>query len=127
MKQGCKQLRIASIIIILLGAASIVAIRALLGADVDTGDLTGTSFEGALGGLIGLYALNGFKILAGVIGLILANKKSKLSVALGFLLFLAQLIDFTHVSGSIATIVLNIILLIIPYLYFRSALKNYKD
>ena len=46
MKQGCKQLRIASVIIILLGAASIVAIRALLGADVDTGDLTGTSFEG---------------------------------------------------------------------------------
>ena len=112
--------RFAGVPLISTGAACPLTVEA-------AGDLTGTSFEGALGGLIGLYALNGFKILAGVIGLILANKKSKLTVALGFLLFLAQLIDFTHVSGSIATIILNIILLIIPYLYFRSALKNYKD
>ena len=127
MRKGCKHLRIASIIVILLGAASIVAIRMLLGADVDTGDLTGTSFEGALGGLIGLYALNGFKILAGLIGLALANKKSVLTVILGFLLFVGQLVPFFQSGNGTAEIILNVVLLVIPYYYLHNAVRNYKD
>ena len=127
MRKGCKHLRIASIIVILLGIASIIAIRMLLGANVDTGDLSGTSFEGALGGLIGLYIFNGFKILAGLIGLLLSNKKSVLTVVLGFLLFICQLIPFLQSGNGMEEIIINIILLVIPYYYLHNAVKNYKD
>ena len=92
MRKGCKHLRIASILVIALGVISIIGIRMILGSDVTAGDLTGTQLEGALGGLVGLYAFNGFKILAGLIGLALSNKKSILTVILGIILFLCQLV-----------------------------------
>ncbi len=72
MRKGCKHLRIASVLVIALGVISIIGIRMILGSDVAAGELTGTQLEGALGGLIGLYAFNGFKILAGLIGLALS-------------------------------------------------------
>ena len=66
-------------------------------------------------------------ILLGVIGLVLSNKKSALTVALGFLLFIAQLAAFFQSGNGIVEIVINIILLVIPYYYLHNAYKNYKD
>ena len=89
-RKGCKHLRIASILVILLGVISILAVQLLLGAS-EAETAAGLS-ESAL--------------------------KSLLTVILGGLLFIIQLA---------AEIVINIILLVIPYYYFHNAVRNYKD
>ena len=127
MRKGCKHLRIASILVIALGVISIIGIRMILGSDVAAGELTGTQLEGALGGLVGLYAFNGFKILAGLIGFALSNKKSILTVILGIILFLCQLVPFLQSGNGTATIIVNIVLLVIPYYYLHNAYRNYKE
>lgn len=127
MRTGCKHLRIASILVIALGVISIIGIRMILGSNVAAGELTGTQLEGALGGLVGLYAFNGFKILAGLIGLALSNKKSILTVILGIILFLCQLVPFLQSGNGTATIIVNIVLLVIPYYYLHNAYRNYKE
>ena len=127
MRKGCKHLRIASVLVIALGVISIIGIRMILGSDVAAGELTGTQLEGALGGLVGLYAFTGFKILAGLIGLALSNKKSILTVILGIILFLCQLVPFLQSGNGTATIIVNIVLLVIPYYYLHNAYRNYKE
>ena len=127
MRKGCKHLRIASVLVIALGVISIIGIRMILGSDVAAGELTGTQLEGALGGLVGLYAFYGFKILAGLIGLALSNKKSILTVILGIILFLCQLVPFLQSGNGTATIIVNIVLLVIPYYYLHNAYRNYKE
>ena len=106
MRKGCKHLRIASILVIALGVISIIGIRMILGSDV---------------------AFNGFKILAGLIGLALSNKKSILTVILGIILFLCQLVPFLQSGNGTATIIVNIVLLVIPYYYLHNAYRNYKE
>lgn len=127
MRKGCKHLRIASVLVIALGVISIIGIRMILGSDVAAGELTGTQLDGALGGLVGLYAFNGFKIQAGLIGLALSNKKSILTVILGIILFLCQLVPFLQSGNGTATIIVNIVLLVIPYYYLHNAYRNYKE
>ena len=55
---------------ILLGAVSILAIWMILGSGV-TVDTTGMDLEGALFGIIGLYAFNAFKVIAGLIEIVI--------------------------------------------------------
>ena len=88
MRKGSKHLKIASIVVILLGVISILAVQLLLGTSESAGNYSEDVLKGALAGVVGLYALNIFKIIVGVIGLIMSNKKSVLTVALGFLLFI---------------------------------------
>ncbi len=124
---GSKTLRLGAILEVLTGLVWILAVWSLLGAG---GGEAGTSEElltGALFGVFGLYAFNGFRVLAGLVGLVLSGKKSVLTVALGFILFLLQLIDFVQVQGNMVMVVINVLLLIIPGLYFTGALKNYKS
>ena len=128
-RKGCKHLRIASILVILLGMISILAIQLLLGAsEAETAaGLSESALKSALAGIVAIYAMNIFKIIAGLIGLIMSNKKSLLTVILGGLLFIIQLAAFFQTGSSIAEIVINIILLVIPYYYFHNAVRNYKD
>ena len=128
-RKGCKHLRIASILVILLGMISILAVQLLLGAsEAETAaGLSESALKSALAGIVAIYAMNIFKIIAGLIGLIMSNKKSLLTVVLGGLLFIIQLAAFFQTGSSIAEIVINIILLVIPYYYFHNAVRNYKD
>lgn len=128
-RRGCKHLRIASILVILLGVISILAVQLLLGAsEAETAaGLSESALKSALAGIVAIYAMNIFKIIAGLIGLIMSNKKSLLTVVLGGLLFIIQLAAFFQTGSSIAEIVINIILLVIPYYYFHNAVRNYKD
>ena len=128
-RKGCKHLRIASILVILLGMISILAIQLLLGAsEAETAaGLSESALKSALAGIVAIYAMNIFKIIAGLIGLVMSNKKSLLTVILGGLLFIIQLAEFFQTGSSIAEIVINIILLVIPYYYFHNAVRNYKD
>ena len=124
MRSGSKHLRIASIIQIVLGVISIMAARFLIGA----GNIedTGIEAEQALGILVLTYGGYIFQIFAGIFGLLLANKKSLFTVILGVLLYVPQLVTFLHLKGNIALIILNIVLLAIPYYYLHNAYKNFK-
>ena len=128
-RKGCKHLRIASILVILLGVISILAVQLLLGAsEAETAaGLSESALKSALAGIVAIYAMNIFKIIAGLIGLVMSNKKSLLTVILGGLLFVIQLAAFVQTGSSIVEIVINIILLVIPYYYFHNAVRNYKD
>ena len=128
-RRGCKHLRIASILVILLGVISILAVQLLLGAsEAETAaGMSESALKSALAGIVAIYAMNIFKIIAGLIGLVMSNKKSLLTVILGGLLFIIQLAEFFQTGSSIVEIVINIILLVIPYYYFHNAVRNYKD
>lgn len=123
MKKG--NLKIASIIQILLGVLSILAIQLLL----KYGDVSAANMEGkeALKVLMIAYGGVAFQILAGIIGLILANKKSIITIILGVLLFIPQALNFNYLSGDIVYMIINAILLLIPYYYLYSAFMNYKQ
>ena len=124
MRKGTKHLRIASVIQIILGIGTIAIAYFLL----DKGDVlaTGISGEQAFKELMLTYAASAFQIVAGLFGLILANKKSLFTVILGLLLFIPQLILFIHTDDSIPLIIVNIVFLIFPYYYLHNACKNFK-
>ncbi len=125
MKSGTKMLRIASIILIVFGVVSILTARVLLYAgDASAADLSGTT---SLGVLVLYYGGAIFQILAGIIGLAVAQKKSLLTVVLGVLLFIPQLAHFYNIKGNIAMIIVGIIALAVPYLYTQSAYKNFRE
>ena len=71
-RKGCKHLRIASILVILLGVISILAVQLLLGAsEAETAaGLSESALKSALAGIVAIYAMNIFKIIAGLIGLV---------------------------------------------------------
>ena len=79
---------------------SILAVQLLLGAsEAETAaGLSESALKSALAGIVAIYAMNIFKIIAGLM-----------------------------TGSSIAEIVINIILLVIPYYYFHNAVRNYKD
>lgn len=56
----------------------------------------------------------------------LSKKKSIITVIFGLLLFVPQLINFIHLQGNIALIIVNIVLLLIPYYYLHNAYLNFK-
>lgn len=124
MRTGTKNLRVASVLELVMGAASLFLTHYLVG----NGDVSvaGISAPTALGLLIAAYGLAVFQILAGIFGLMMADKKSMLTVILGVILFIPQLAHFLNIKGSIGMIIANIVLLVIPYLYLNSACKNFE-
>lgn len=124
MRSGTKHLRIASIIQVIVGIAGIISTYFLIGA----GDVAVIGIEPnkALGVLALTYAGYIFQIFAGIVGLVLANKKSIFTIILGVLLFVPCLVFFLHLDGTIWMIIMNIITLAIPYYYLHNAYKNYK-
>ena len=121
---GTKGLRVSSIILILMGLASIL-LTYFLAHEVDASDIT-VSSELVLKSLILAYASAGFQVLVGLIGLILSKKRSIITVILGIVLFIPQLLYFMHLDGNFVLIGVNILLLMIPYYYLHSAYKNFK-
>ena len=124
MRSGTKHLRIASVIQIILGAASLIAAYFMIGTDAAAG--IGIDPENALVILVLTYGGYIFQILAGLFGLLLAKRKSLFTVILGVALFIPQLVNFLHVQGDIVLIAINAILLAIPYYYLHNAYKNLK-
>ena len=117
-------LRIASLLQIIFGVAYFFLARLLLGkGEVDLGNLSG---EWALLTLLIAYGGCAFQLLAGLIGLVLANKKSFVTVLLGILLFIPVLANFLTTEGDIITILITAVTLVFPYLYLHGAWKNFK-
>ena len=124
MRKGTKMLRIASLLQIIFGVAYFFLARLLLGkGEIDLGNLRG---EEALMTLLIAYGGCAFQLLAGLIGLVLANKKSLVTVLLGILLFIPVLARFLTTEGDIITILITAVTLVFPYLYLHGAWKNLK-
>ena len=117
-------LRIASLLQIIFGVAYFFLARFLLGeGEVSLGDLSG---EDALMTVLISYGGCAFQVLAGLIGLALANRKSFLTVLLGILLFIPVLANFLKTEGDAVTIIITAVTLVFPYLYLHGAWKNFK-
>ncbi len=122
MRSGTKHLRIASAIQLLYGVGVTIATSLLVGA---AEEIPGDP-ENALLLLILTYAGYGLHILAGIVGLLLAGKKSVLTVIFGIALFIPQLFYFFHVANDVPLILLNVAFLALPYYYLHNAYKNFK-
>lgn len=121
-----KYLRIAGVLEVLLGVGSILALRLWLeSGGIAAPDTVESAFLGLM--LPSIYGVNGFKILAGLLGLCLAGRRSLLTAVLGVLLFLVQMLAFVQTSGNIVGCIINIVLLAIPYCYMYNALKIYRN
>lgn len=125
MENSKRNMRIAGIIQIVLGIGTILLTYFLMAK----GDASaaGLSAKKSLAILVMTYGCAGFQILAGLIGAAKAGKKSLLTVVLGVILFIPQLWNFYSADGKISLIIVNIILLAIPYFYMSSAYKCYKN
>lgn len=123
--KGTKGLRVSSVILILMGVASILLTYFLAG-EAEASDITVSESE-ALKSLFIAYASAGFQVFAGVIGFCLAKKKSIITIILGIILFIPQLLQFMHLDNNTILIAVNILLLVIPYYYLHSAYKNFKE
>ena len=100
MRSGTKLLRIASLLQILFGVGYFLLARFLLGeGEVVLGDMSG---EDALMTVLISYGGCAFQVLAGLVGLALANRRSLLTVLLGILLFLPVLANFLKTEGDVA-------------------------
>lgn len=125
MRSGTKHLRIASAIQIVLGITTILATYLLIGEADET--MITMAPEKALGILVMTYASGFFQIFSGIAGLCLANKKSIITVILGAVLFIPQHAMYTYAGYSISTIILNGLMMLLPYYYWHNAYMNYKE
>ena len=126
-RRGSKHLRIAATLELLMGAALIAGTFLGIGADTEFGGLVGLDPSKVLFGVSGMYAVNAFKVLTGLLGIALANKKSFLTVACGFICFIMQLSAFFQSGNGGLEIAVNVVLLVIPYYYLHNAWLNFKD
>ena len=126
-RRGSKHLRIAATLELLLGAALIAGTFLGIGADTEFGGLVGLDPSKVLFGVSGMYAVNAFKVLTGLLGIALANKKSFLTVACGFICFIMQLSAFFQSGNGGLEIAVNVVLLVIPYYYLHNAWLNFKE
>lgn len=111
----------------MLGAALIAGTFLGIGVDTEFGGLVGLDPSKVLFGVSGMYAVNAFKVLTGLLGIALANKKSFLTVACGFICFIMQLSAFFQSGNGGLEIAVNVVLLVIPYYYLHNAWLNFKD
>lgn len=126
-KKSSKHLRIAGVIVILLGVLSILAIRGILSSNSVFAGISEETAKETLFGLTGLYAIYIFQIIAGLFALLMAGRKSIITVICGVLLFVMQLWPFVKSGNDMTQIIINIVLLAIPYYYLHNAYKVYKS
>lgn len=125
MENKSNNLRTAGIIQIIVGIISIFADHAIIGA-ADASSI-GMDGKSALHLLIVAYTGAAFQIIAGIVGVVSAHKKSVLTVLFGILLFIPQIGNVIMAKGSTVTLIISILFLLIPLFYLVSALKNFKN
>lgn len=78
---------------VLIGISMIIFVWQLLGHD-DPGHMEDAEAMQAFMEVIDLYAIHVFEIIAGLIGIVKSKKGSLLTVLLGVILFLMNLVEF---------------------------------
>lgn len=122
MNNTAKNLRIASVIQLVLGIFTLLLTQVLM----KNGTVTNMSAGDAMMNLMAVYAGAGLQIVAGLVGLLRAGKKSLFAFILGILLYLPQLWGLFSAKGELKTIIWHIIMLAIAYFYMHNAYQNYK-
>lgn len=107
-----------------INCINLLSSRSLTSKDLVVAGITGKE---ALSILVATYAGAAYQVIAGIFGLLLSKKKSIITVIFGIILFISQLLSFIHLDGNILLIIVNVILLLIPYYYLHNAYKNFKD
>lgn len=123
-KNNC--LRITSFLEIIMGIISIILIRFLLVQDGSIVILSKELEVTALWGIILIYGVNIFKIIAGMLGLCFVNKKSILTVLCGIILIGAHSSNVFVGEFSVLAIIIDVIPMLIPAYYLYGAIRNYK-
>lgn len=121
-----KHLKIAGFLEMLIGVSMIVFVWQLLGRD-DPSHMEDAKAMQAFMGVIGLYAIHMFEIIAGLIGIVKSKKGSLLTVLLGVILFLMNLVEFFMHTTNIIEIIIHALTLIVPYYYVHNAVKLFRN
>lgn len=126
MLKGSKHLRIAGMLEIVIGVLMLLFTWTLVGAGDFSAVLNEGAASNALMSIVILYGFHIFEILAGIIGIVCANKKSALTLVLGLALFFINLWEFFSYGTDVMQIVMHAITLIVPYYYLHNAYCNFK-
>lgn len=118
--------RIAGFLEVLIGISMIIFVWQLLGHD-DPGHMEDAEAMQAFMEVIGLYAIHVFEIIAGLIGIVKSKKGSLLTVLLGVILFLMNLVEFFMHTTKIIEIIIHALTLIVPYYYVHNAVKLFRN
>lgn len=125
-ERNSKHLKFAGIIEIVAGLAALAAIRGLLGPEVSENFSHSDAWFSFLG-LGGSYIVYSFVMLAGLFGVLLAEKNSPAPVIFGLILILIQIIQTVQSQGNTGVMIANSILLLLPLYYFYHAFKLYRN
>ncbi len=125
-KTGSKYLKAAGILEVIMGIATIALALFLLSKDTGFRIFSVKVGEEALWSLILLYAFAGFCILAGILGIVNANsrKHSGLLMIMGIVLIIIQVFHVVTGDLSVASVVVDVILMAVPAYYFYGAYLN---
>lgn len=125
MNKNAKYLRIASVLLIIMGVLSVALVLGILNAPEYLTEVKANG-ETVLKDVALNYAIVALYVVAGIVGLVLANKRSVVTVAFGVAVVLVQLwVCHNTTSTGIASYVANVIFLLPGVLYFSAALRSY--
>ena len=126
MLKGSKLLKIAGILELIIGVGTLIITWFIVGSADMSSVVNDDIAANVLLLIVVVYGIHIFEALAGLIGIIKANKKSVLTFVLGVILFFGNLVEFfTHDQDTIQ-IVIHAVTLIVPYLYLHGAFMNWK-
>lgn len=124
---GSLCLKLAGVLEILAGAATIASMSWLLSQSPEKISMFGIDYsEATLWVAVVTFAIAIIQVIAGFIGVIFSSKleKGKVCMAFGILLILMHVFSFGHFDFKIGDILSNIYALIVPVLYYYGATLN---
>lgn len=128
MNQARKHLRIAGLLEIIIGIATIAFTLFLLEkGNTIQGQTSASVGNDAFFALLSLYGVHVFEILCGIIAIVSTNRRSLLCVILGLILMVANLAEFFMNSTQIVEILVHALTLLVPYYYLHNAVRSFRS
>lgn len=127
--KNAKKLRITSILFIVWSVLSVILMLTVLNNEQFRSTIIANAGT-VLDNVALNYAICGLEIVAGIVGLALANKSSKVTVFFGILTLIEHVVVvvLTYTSGgSVTNLVVNAVLTLVPIFYLLGALGNLKE
>lgn len=127
--KGSKYLKVTGFLEILVGIASLAMIFWILKENPTEYNVFGSNVKDTLWVLVLIYAMAGFKILAGILGMIFSNneKASLFLEIVGMILILIGISSIGQYDFTIRNVIVNIVVLILPAYYLYGAMLNNKS
>lgn len=126
MLKGSKLLRISAVLELIIGIASLLIVWFMVGSADFRALIKEDLASNVLLSITMVYGVHILEIIAGLIGIVKANKKSVLTLILGLIVMVINLVEyFTHNLDTMQ-IIIQSVSLIVPYLYLHGAFMNWK-